>query len=605
MNEELKNTINLLPETSGVYQYFNAENELIYVGKAKNLKRRVSSYFSKNHEDAKTRLLVKKIHSLKYIVVSTEEDALLLENSLIKQYQPRYNILLKDDKSYPWLRITKEHFPRLLYTRSLEKDGSFYFGPYPNIKVAKVLVEMIRELYPLRTCKLSLSPHEIEKGKYKVCLQYHIKRCEGACEGYVNEEHYNLYIECIRKILKGKSNEVREELYNEMLHLSNELRFEEAAEAKRKYDLLEKYQSKSVIVSPFITNIDIFSYTENEESAYINGLHVENGSIVQTHTIEYRKSIEEAKEDILSNAIVEIREQFESHTKEIIVPFQPTYKLNNVEYSIPIKGDKKQLLLLSQRNAEEYKLDKTRKKEALNPDQKSIRILTTLQKELHLHELPMHIECFDNSNLQGTNPVSSCVVFTKGKPNKKEYRHFHIKSLGEKPDDFASMMEVVGRRYSRMKEEGTPLPQLIIVDGGKGQLHSAFEILQSLGLGNIPIIGIAKRLEEIFFPNDSIPLYLDKNSESLKLIQHLRDEAHRFGITFHRSLRSKKQTSSILDTLKGVGEKTRATLLQHFKSVKRLKESSESEICSIMGEKRGKNIFSQLHKEEESNPQGA
>ncbi|MGL4806728.1 MAG: excinuclease ABC subunit UvrC [Bacteroidales bacterium] len=583
IEQKIKNILSVLPHKPGVYQYFDEKGTIIYVGKAKNLSKRVKSYFNKVHDSPKTNILVRKIADIKYIVVDTEEDALHLENSLIKEHKPRYNVLLKDDKTYPWICIKKEAFPRVFQTRKVIKDGSSYFGPYSNVYIAKVILELIRQLYPIRTCKLALDPESLRRKNYKVCLEYHIKNCMGCCESLISEEEYNEYIRNIREILKGNTEEISNHLKEKMIELASELRFEEAQELKIKYDLIENYKSKSIIVHPSITNLDVFTYDEDDTTAYINYLHIVNGSIVQAYTIEYKKRVEELKEEILSLGIMEIRSRFKKLSREIVIPFPLNIDLKNIVQTVPKLGDKKKLLELSEQNVRQYKVDKYKQAEKLNPEQRSIRIMTRLQKDLGLDELPMHIECFDNSNIQGTNPVAACVVFKKAKPSKKDYRHFNIKTV-EGPNDFASMQEIVYRRYKRLKEEGEPLPNLIIIDGGKGQLNAAVEILDQLGLRDkIQIVGLAKRLEEIFFPGDSIPLYLDKNSESLKLIQQLRDEAHRFGITFHRDKRSKSQTTSVLDEIKGIGPQTKQKILSHFKSIKRLEQAEWKEVEDLIG----------------------
>ena len=600
-NESLKQIVSNLPDSPGIYQYFDETGTIIYVGKAKNLKKRVYSYFNKEHEAGKTRALVSKIADIRYIVVSTEEDALLLENNLIKQHRPRYNVLLKDDKTYPSIVVKNEYFPRILLTRSLIRDGSQYFGPYSSLFMAKVMLQMIRDLYPLRTCKHPLTPETIKQGRYAVCLEYHIKRCKAPCIGAQSVEDYNKNIFLIKEILKGNSSEVSRTLLDEMQTLAAELRFEEAQKVKVRYDAIENYRSKSTVVPPTLSNIDVFTLDENESSAFINYLHIGNGAIVQAYTFEYKKRLDESKEELLGLGIVEMRTRFKSVAKEIIVAFLPNIELlNSVTFTIPQKGDKRKLLDLSLQNVKQYKVDRLKQAEKLNPEQRTTRILTTMQKDLLMHELPMHIECFDNSNIQGTNPVAACVVFKKAKPSKKDYRHFHIKTV-EGPDDFASMNEVVYRRYKRLLEENEPLPQLIIVDGGKGQLSAATEVLRSLGLiGKITIIGIAKRLEELFFPDDPIPLYLDKNSETLKVIQRLRDEAHRFGITFHRSLRSKQQTVSELDQIKGIGEVTKQTLLKQFKSVKRIKEATFEQLQVHVGTSKAQCIIDGFNNNKEA-----
>lgn len=583
-DEHIANILAVLPESPGVYQYFDKEGTIIYVGKAKNLKRRVSSYFNKIHDSAKTNVLVRNICDIRYIVVKTEEDALHLENSLIKENKPRYNVLLKDDKTYPWICVRNEHFPRVYLTRKVVKDGSKYFGPYANVHLAKTVVELIRDLYPIRTCNFALTPDNIRRHKFKVCLQYHIKNCEGYCEALQTQEVYNEYIYQIRQILNGNTQQLCDLLTSEMHRLAQDMKFEDAQILKEKYLLLDKYRAKSVIVNSSVHNVDVYSYDQDDDAAFVNYLHISNGSIVQSYTLEYRKKLDEAKEDILALAIAELRGRFKSLSREIIVPFLPDTVFDGIEFTIPQRGDKRKLLDISEQNVKQYKFDRLKQAEKLNPEQRMMRVLTRMQKDFQLNELPMHIECFDNSNIQGTNPVAACVVFKKAKPSKKDYRHFNIKTV-EGPDDFASMKEVVYRRYKRLSDENQPLPQLIIVDGGKGQLSSAYAIIQELGLADkIAIVGIAKRLEEIFFPGDPIPLYLDKNSESLKVIQQLRDEAHRFGITHHRNRRSKSQVVSSLDALPGIGPKTRELLLGHFKSLKRIKEATRQDIVTLVGE---------------------
>ncbi len=591
-NEHIHHLLSLLPDSPGVYQYFDKEGNIIYVGKAKNLKRRVSSYFNKTHESLRTTMLVRNICDIKYTVVGSEEDALHLENSFIKEYKPRYNVLLKDDKTYPWITVRNEPFPRVFLTRKVIHDGSKYYGPYANVQLARTVIELIRSLYPVRTCSHQLTPENIGRHKYKVCLQYHIKNCKGACEGMQSEADYLRDIEQIRQILNGNIQQLTEHLKEEMNTLAEQLKFEEAQQLKEKYLLLEKYKAKSVIVSSTIHNVDVFSYAENDNDAYVNYLHVRNGSIVQSYTIEYRKRLDESKEEILSLAIAELRGRFKSQSREIIVPFLPESEFRETFFTVPQRGDKRKLLEVSEQNVKQYKLDKVKSAEKLNPEQRVTRILTRAQKDFRLHNLPMHIECFDNSNIQGTLPVSSCVVFKKAKPSKKDYRHFNVKTV-EGPDDFASMYEAVYRRYKRLSEESQPLPDLVVVDGGKGQLGAACEALRDLQL-QIPIIGIAKRLEEIFFPDDPIPLYLDKNSESLRLIQQMRDEAHRFGITHHRNRRSKKQVESALDKIAGIGEKTRDLLLTRYKSVKRIKEVPHEELAQLIGPAKAKLIHEAL-----------
>ena len=579
--------LSTIPEKPGCYQYYDAKGTVIYVGKAKNLRKRISSYFQKEHENRKTRVLVKQIYDLRYIVVDSEADALLLENNLIKQYRPRYNVLLKDDKTYPSIVIKNEPFPRIFQTRNIIRDGSLYYGPYSSVHFIRTLLHLIKELYPIRNCKHALTPEAIGSGKYKVCLQYHIKRCKAPCVGMQLAEEYNRNIADIKEILKGNSSKVSELLLERMKVLAEEMRFEEAQEVKRQYDLVESFRLKSTVV-PMLHNVDVFSLDENETSFFINYMHVGSGAIVQVYTIEYQKKLDdEQKEYVLGLGIVEMRERFRSHANEIIVPFIPEGVFpEGISFTVPQRGDKRKLLELSLQNAKQYKVDKLKRSEKFNPEQRATRLLTTIQKDLHLPVLPMQIECFDNSNIQGTNPVAACVVFKKAKPSKKDYRHFHIKTVVG-PDDFASMREIVTRRYTRLLEEKAPLPQLIIIDGGKGQLNAATEVLRELNLlGKITIVGLAKRLEEIFYPGDPFPLVLDKTSETLKVIQHLRDEAHRFGITFHRHMRSKGQIVSELDTIKGIGEKTKEALLKKYKSVKRIREAPSAELEELIGKKK-------------------
>lgn len=594
--ERLKDKISLLPDSPGVYMYYDREGNIIYIGKAKKLHRRVMSYFNRVHPVVRTNILVRNIYDLKYIVVSTEEDALHLENSLIKEHKPRYNVLLKDDKSYPWICVTNELYPRIFLTRQLAKNGAKYYGPYSNVQVARTVLSLIREIYPIRTCAYAITEEIIERKKLKVCLQYHIKNCLGCCIGEISPEKYGSFISEIKQILSGNTQHLCDLLISEMDQLASEMKFEEAQMIKEKYLLVEKYKAKSVIVSAQITDVNVFSFIRDEDSAFINFMHVRNGSIVQSLTYEYKSLLGETDEELLSYAIAEIHDRFGNKTKEIIVPFIPDAEFSNVQFVIPQKGDKKKLLDVSTQNARQYMIDKLKQIEKLNPDQRIIRTLTTIQKDFRLQELPRHIECFDNSNIQGTNPVASCVVFKNAKPSKRDYRHFNIKTVVG-PDDFASMSEVIFRRYKRLLDEGEELPQLIVVDGGKGQLSAALSSLEALGLrGRIAIVGIAKRLEEIYFPGDSVPLYIDKNSESLKVIQHMRDEAHRFGITHHRNRRSKGQLHSVLDDVPGVGEKTRDTLLKHFKSLKRIKEASFEEISSVVGKSKAQVIVNQLNK---------
>lgn len=581
--DDLKEKVSLLPDLPGCYIYYDKNGTVIYVGKAKRLKRRVSSYFNREHDSVKTRVLVSNIRDLRYIVVGSEEDALHLENTLIKEYKPRYNILLKDDKSYPWICVTNELYPRVFLTRNVTAKGGKYFGPYANVTIARTMLAMLKELYPLRTCRIPITETSLEKGNAKVCLEYHIHNCKGCCTGEISPEEYGGYIAQVKHILNGDTQMISDYLKEEMSRLAAGLNFEAAQELKEKYLLIERYKAKSVVVSNLINNVDVFSYEPGEGCAYVNYMYVRNGSVVQCVTFEYKMRLDETPEEILSLAIAEAKSKFKNQTKEIIVPFVPDYETDKCVFTVPQRGEKRKLLDISQKNAKQYKLDKLKNAEKLNPEQRTMRVLTQMQKDFRLNELPRHIECFDNSNIQGTNPVASCVVFKNAKPSKRDYRHFNIKTV-EGPNDFASMIEVLTRRYSRLVEEGQPLPQLVVVDGGKGQLSSAVEAFDRLGIrGKVALVGIAKRLEEIYFPGDSVPLYIDKNSESLKVIQRLRDEAHRFGITHHRNRRSKGQTVSALDSIKGIGEKTRTELLRHFHSLKRIREASEDEIAALIG----------------------
>ena len=578
-----------LPDSPGVYQYYDKDGKILYVGKAKNLKKRVSSYFNKLHDNAKTNVLVKKIVEIKHIVVASEADALLLENNLIKKLQPRYNVLLKDDKTYPWICIKKEPFSRIFPTRRMVKDGSEYFGPYTNFKTVNTILDMIKELYPLRTCNYDLSEANIQSGKYKVCLEYHIGNCKGPCEGYETLEHYQKQVDAIREILKGNFKDSLRDFKKLMQELAVEMKFEAAQKIKEKIEVLENYQSRSTILNPKISNVDVFSIVSDESMAYVNFLQIAHGAIIRSHTMEIKKKLDETDEELLELAIVELRERFHLTTKEIILPFELDFG-DKIKVTVPQLGDKKQILELSQRNAKYQRLEQLKQIQIVDPERHTNRIMAQMQKDLRLPSEPRHIECFDNSNIQGTNPVSACVVFKDGKPSKKDYRHFNIKTV-EGPNDFASMEEVVYRRYKRLLDENQPLPQLIIIDGGKGQLSSALKSIDDLGLrGKVAIIGIAKRLEELFYPGDSVPLYLDKKSETLKIIQHLRNEAHRFGITHHRDKRSKSALQTSMETIPGIGEKTMLTLIKHFKSVKRLQLATEKEISEVIGVAKAKKI---------------
>ena len=581
----LREKISKLPTNPGVYQYFDASGTIIYIGKAKNLKNRVMSYLNVSNQSNKTRALVQRIVDLRYIVVNSEQDALLLENNLIKKYKPKYNILLKDDKSYPWICIKKEPFPRVFLTRKYVQDGSEYFGPYTSGKFAHVLISLIKSLFKLRTCNLPLNIKSINNHKFKVCLEYHIKNCKAPCVGYIQEAEYNEYIAQIRNILKGNLNSVIEVMTKKMRLYAESLQFEEANLMKEALQAVKNYQAKSTIVRPSLNDIDVFSYLEGEKYAYINFLKIVHGAVTQVHTIELEKKIEEDNTALLSFAICEIRQLVNSDSKEIIVPFLPDIRLEGVQYSIPQKGDKKQLLELSERNASYFRLDQERQRNSKKEDSK-FNLLKTIKLELKLPTLPHRIECFDNSNIQGTNPVASCVVFLDGKPAKREYRKFHVKTVVG-ADDFASMEEIVYRRYRRVLDEGKELPDLIVIDGGKGQLHSAVNSLQKLGLyGKVPILGLAKQMEEIYFPEDKDPYLLAKNSVALKTLMHIRDEAHRFGITFHRRLREKAQINSVLHEIKGIGKSSEISLLQEFKSINNIKNKSLEELMRVIGSKR-------------------
>lgn len=581
--DRLKGFVSSLPDEPGIYQYFDRDGTIIYIGKAKNLKKRVSSYFVKNHDNRKTAILVRNIADIKFIVVETEQDALILENNLIKKYKPRYNIMLKDDKTYPWICIKNERFPRIFQTRKVERDGSIYFGPFTSVIMVRTLIEMFRHTYKLRTCNLFLSKENVSRGKFKVCLQYHIGNCLGPCENYQDNISYQKGIDEIKTILKGNIGSVIGELKNLMKQYSEEMKFEEAQHTKERIDVLQNYQAKSTVVSPTIRNIDVYSFKRDDQSTYVNFLKVVNGGIIQSFTLEIKEKVEESDEDLLLIGITEIRERIFSNAGEIIVPFKPSFQIKDVKYTVPQKGDKKMLLELSEKNVKYYILEKKKSNSILKNETPAERILKTAQKDLRLNVLPFHIECFDNSNLQGSNPVASCVVFKNGKPSKRDYRHFNIKTV-DGPNDFASMEEILFRRYKRLLDEGQQLPELVIVDGGKGQLGAAMNAFDKLNLrGKIPVIGIAKRLEEIYYPGDSIPLYIDKTSETLKLIQKMRDEAHRFGITHHRDQRSKSMIISELDSIKGIGEKSKEILLKEFKSVEGLKKATNEALEKLVG----------------------
>ena len=586
IDEYLKGIVLNLPETPGCYQYLNDEGEIIYVGKAKNLKRRVYSYFSKEHQSRKTALLVSKIRDIKYVVVNTEEDALLLENNLIKRYKPRYNVLLKDDKTYPSICVTNEYFPRIFKTRKIIRNGSTYFGPYSHIPTLNSLLELIKNLYPLRTCHLPLSPENIRNGKFNVCLEYHIKNCKGPCIGLESHEEYMKYIQEAKEILKGNTAEIGRQMMREMQELASEMRFEEAQVIKQKYDLIENYRSKSEVVSQILHNIDVFSIEDDDQSAFINYLHVTNGCINQAFTFEYKKRMNESAVDLLALGITEMRERYHSLSKEIIIPFPINLEMENITFTIPQKGEKKKLLELSLMNVKQYKLDRLKQSEKLNPEQKSVRLMKEIQQALNLEKLPIQIECFDNSNISGSDAVAACVVFKKCKPSKQDYRKYHIRTVVG-PDDYASMKEVVRRRYSRAIEEQTPLPDLIITDGGKGQMEVVREVVEDELHLQIPIAGLAKddrhRTHELLYGFPPAVIGLKQDSPLFRLLTQIQDEVHRFAITFHRNERSKHQIASELDQIKGIGEKTKTELLKHFKSVKRIREASTEELEKIVG----------------------
>lgn len=590
--------ISFLPDTPGVYTYYDAGGRIIYVGKAKNLKRRVSSYFNRTHDSLKTNLLVRAIADMSYIVVPTEQDALNLENSMIKEHQPRYNVLLKDDKSYPWIVVTNELYPRVFLTRDHVKDGSRYYGPYTNQAVAKTVLELIAELYPVRTCRLNITPEYLRRGKGRLCLNYHLGKCRGCCTGAISVDEYATYIERIKQILRGELRELMDHLKDEMESLASRLKFEEAQDIKEKWDLIARYRSRSVIVSQTIDEIDVFGIDDSEgnDEVYVNYMHVRRGAVVRSVTLRYKRRLDESIADILSYAIDEVGTSLGVQYSEVVVEMLPDVDMPGISFTLPRRGDKAKLLEVSQQNARQQRIDDLKHLAKHDPQERTRRLLERIQRDFHLPELPDHIECFDNSNIQGTNPVASCVVFRDAKPSKKDYRHFKIKSVVG-PDDFASMKEVLTRRYTRMMQEGESLPKLIVVDGGKGQLSAAVEALEEIGLrGTVPVVGIAKRLEEIYFPGDSLPLYIDKTSETLRVIQALRDEAHRFGITFHRDLRSKSQIISELDGIKGIGPKTSNILLKHFKSVAGIKKAPLQEVAAVIGPAKARLVKNALEK---------
>ena len=578
----LREKILSLPELPGVYMYIDRNGEVIYVGKAKRLKRRVTSYFNRIHDSNRTNLMVRSIVDMRFIVVASEEDALHLENAMIKEYQPRYNVLLKDDKSFPWIVITDELYPRVFMTRDTSFPGK-YFGPYSNVQSAKVVLQLIRDVYPLRSCRHTLEEKNIARGKYRLCLDYHLGKCGGLCRGLVSPDDYGFYIKRVRQILNGDTVDLENILRQEMQELSESWKFEEAQAVKEKYEAVKKYNSKSVIARTDALDADVFAYVDNGSSAVVCYMHLKKGAVVKSLNMEFRRKLNETPEEILSLAIAEIKGRLEVEFKDVIVPFLPDVKFEGVRFAVPKRGDKLKVLDVGMKNAAQYLADKEKQLEKLDPERNVEELMEQMKRDFRLKEQPRHIECFDNSNIQGTNPVASCVVFRDGKPSKKDYRHFIIKTV-EGPDDFASMKEVLHRRYTRMMAEGEPLPQMVVVDGGKGQLSAAVEAFDEMGIrGDVALVGIAKRLEEIYFPGDSLPLYIDKKSRSLRVIQALRDEAHRFGITHHRLRRSKGQISSQLDSIKGIGPATAETLMKHFKSLKRIKEAPIAEIEQLIG----------------------
>jgi len=591
MNPSLELQLKTLPSEPGVYRYYDKNGNLLYVGKAKHLKKRVLSYFNKNLPGYRIKIMVGKIHRLETTIVNSEYDALLLENNLIKEHQPFYNVMLKDDKTYPWICIKNEDFPRIFLTRTKIKDGSEYYGPYAKVRPAKILLDTIKHIYKLRTCNLNLAPKKIDEGKYKVCLEFHIKNCQGPCEGLESKEEYDEKIDAIRGIIKGDFQTAKKYLISQMTKYAENLQFENAQTIKERLDILENYQVKHTVVNPNIDDVDVFGMTSDETAAYVNYFKIRNGNIIQSFTTEIKKIIEESDEDILEEALIEIRQKFESDSKEVLIPFHLTLEIPNVKLIVPKMGDKKRIVELSEKNAKEYRIEKLKQVQIVDPERHSNRIMAEMQKLLRMPVEPRHIEGFDNSNIQGTNPVSACVVFKDGKPSKADYRIFHPKTVVG-PDDFKTMEEVIFRRYKRMLDEGENLPQLILIDGGKGQLSSAIKSLKLLGLyGKITIVGIAKRLEEIFFPEDPIPLYLDKKSETLKVLQRVRDEAHRFGVRHHRTRRTNSTIKSELDEIPGVGGRTIEMLLSKLKSVKRIKEASLETLEEILGKSKGKIVF--------------
>lgn len=592
-NEYLRGIVLNLPSTPGIYQYLNKEGVIIYVGKAKNLKRRVYSYFSKEHQSAKTRILVSKIADIRYIVVNTEEDALLLENNLIKKYKPRYNVLLKDDKSYPSICVSNEYFPRIFKTRQIIRNGSTYYGPYSHIPSMQAVLDLIKKLYPLRTCHLALTPENIRQGKFNVCLEYHIKNCKGPCIGMQSHDEYMDNIAQVKEILKGNTQAISDALMKEMMSLAEEMKFEEAQKVKEKYELIESYRAKSEVVSSILHNIDVFSIEMDENSAYINYLHITNGCINQAFTFEYKKRLNETKEELLQLGIIEMRERYKSCSREIIVPFELDMELNNVTFTIPQRGDKKHLLELSLLNVKQYKVDRLKQAEKLNPEQRSVRLLKEIQEQLQMDKMPMHIECFDNSNIQGFDAVAACVVFKKARPSKKDYRKYNIKTVVG-PDDYASMQEVVRRRYSRILEEQGELPDLILTDGGKGQMEVVRQVIEDELKLQIPIAGLAKnnkhRTSEVLFGFPPMTIGIKQGTPLFHLLENIQDEVHRFAITFHRDKRSKSQIASALDGIKGIGEKRKTALLKEFKSVARIKQATIEELAAVIGEAAAKSV---------------
>ena len=592
-NEYLRGIVLNLPSTPGIYQYLNKEGVIIYVGKAKNLKRRVYSYFSKEHQSAKTHILVSKIADIRYIVVNTEEDALLLENNLIKKYKPRYNVLLKDDKSYPSICVSNEYFPRVFKTRQIIRNGSTYYGPYSHIPSMQAVLDLIKKLYPLRTCHLALTPENIRQGKFNVCLEYHIKNCKGPCIGMQSHDEYMDNIAQVKEILKGNTQAISDALMKEMMSLAEEMKFEEAQKVKEKYELIESYRAKSEVVSSILHNIDVFSIEMDENSAYINYLHITNGCINQAFTFEYKKRLNETKEELLQLGIIEMRERYKSCSREIIVPFELDMELNNVTFTIPQRGDKKHLLELSLLNVKQYKVDRLKQAEKLNPEQRSVRLLKEIQEQLQMDKMPMHIECFDNSNIQGSDAVAACVVFKKARPSKKDYRKYNIKTVVG-PDDYASMQEVVRRRYSRILEEQGELPDLILTDGGKGQMEVVRQVIEDELKLQIPIAGLAKnnkhRTSEVLFGFPPMTIGIKQGTPLFHLLENIQDEVHRFAITFHRDKRSKSQIASALDGIKGIGEKRKTALLKEFKSVARIKQATVEELAAIIGEAAAKSV---------------